>query len=53
MTPNDGYGAYTLVIDCGKGMKYGEGVGSVWSGVDLTVEAVGGRELDIAWRRGF
>jgi hypothetical protein len=53
LTPNDGYGVYVLVIDRGKEMKYGGSVGSVWGGVDSTVEAVGDGELEIAQRRGF
>ena len=53
MNPNDGYGVYTLVIDRGKEMKCRGGVGSAWGGVDLTVEAVGGGELEITWRRGL
>ena len=35
------------------GCKYGGGVGSVWGGVDLTLEVVGGEELKIVRRRGF
>jgi hypothetical protein len=53
LTLSDGYGAYVLVIDRGKEMIYGGGVGSAWGGVDQTVEAVGGEELEIARRRGF
>jgi hypothetical protein len=53
LTLSDGYGTYMLVIDCGKEMKYGEGVGSGWGGLDRTAKAVGGEELEIARRRGF
>ena len=53
MTLSDGYGLYTLAIGYSKKMKYRGGGGSLWSGVDSTVEAVGGRELEIARRRGF
>jgi len=53
LTPSDRYGAYALVIDRGKEMKYGGVGGSVWGGVDLTVEAVEGGELEITQRRGF
>jgi predicted lipoprotein with Yx(FWY)xxD motif len=53
LTPNDGYGVYALVIDRDKEMKCGGGVGSVWGGVDSTVEAVGDGELEIAQGRGF
>ena len=52
MTLSDGYGVHALVIDRGKEMKYGGVEGSVWDGVDLTVEVVEGEELEIAWRRG-
>jgi hypothetical protein len=53
LTPSDGYGAHALVIGRGKEIMYGGGGGSVWGGVDPTVEAVGGGELEIAWRWGF
>jgi hypothetical protein len=53
LTPNDGYGVYALVIDRDEEIKCGGDVGSVWDGVDPTVEAVGGGELEIAQRRGF
>jgi hypothetical protein len=53
LTLSDRYGTYALVIDRSKEMKYGGGEGSAWGGVDLTVEAVGGGELEIAWRQGF
>jgi hypothetical protein len=42
-----------LVIDCGKEMKYGEGVGCVWGGLDQTVKVVEGGKLEIARRRDF
>jgi hypothetical protein len=51
--PNDRYGPYMLVIDCGKEMKYREGVGCAWGGLDQTAKVVGGEELEIARRRGF
>jgi hypothetical protein len=34
-------------------MNYGGGGGSIWGDVDMTVEAVEGGELEIAWRRDF
>ena len=42
-----------LVIGCGMEIKYGEGGGSALRGVDMPVEVVGSRELEIAQRRGF
>ena len=42
-----------LIIDRSKELKYGGSVGSVWGGVDLTVEAVGDGELEITQRWGF
>jgi hypothetical protein len=42
-----------LVIDRGKEMIYGGGVGSAWGGVDQTATVVGGGELEIMQRRGF
>jgi hypothetical protein len=53
LTSSDRYGAHTLVIGCGTEMKYGGSRGCVQGGVDSTVEAVGGRELEIVWMRGF
>jgi hypothetical protein len=53
LTLSDEYGAYELIIDHGKEIKYGGSVGSVGSGVDQIVEAVGGGELEIVQRRSF
>jgi hypothetical protein len=53
LTLSDGYGAYVLIIDRGKEMIYGGGVGSAWGGLDQTAKVVGGEELEIARRRGF
>jgi hypothetical protein len=44
---------HELDITCGKEMKYGGGGGSIWGDVDITVEAVGGGELEIVRRRDF
>jgi hypothetical protein len=44
---SDRYGVYMLIINCGKEIKF-EGVrGSVWGGVDQTIEVVEGEELKI------
>ena len=53
MILSDGYGACALVIGRGNDTKYVGGGGSTWGDVDMTVEAVGGGELEIARRRGF
>jgi hypothetical protein len=50
---SDGYGAYALVVDHGKEIRYGGVRGSVWGGTDLIVEVVEGGELKIAQRQGF
>jgi hypothetical protein len=53
LSPSDGYGVHTLVIGHGKEIKYGGGGGSVWGGVDPTVEVAGGGKVEIARRGGF
>lgn len=53
LTLSDRYRPYALVIGRGDKMKYGGGGGSIWGDVDMTVEAVGGGELEITRRRGF
>jgi hypothetical protein len=49
LTPSDRYRAHTLVIGHGKKIKYGGCGGSVLGGVDPTVEAIGGGELEVGF----
>jgi hypothetical protein len=53
LTPNDRYGAYTLIIDHGKEIKHRGDGGSVWGGVDITIEVVGGQDAKTGRGWGF
>jgi hypothetical protein len=53
LTLSDGYGVHALVIGCGKEMEYRGCGGSAYGGIDPTVEAVGGGELEIVQRQDF